>query len=100
MKAVVDDVVIAEADSGDVIEIEGNQYFPPSAIDRSLFEESPTEYRCGWKGDCQYYSIRVDGRWLSDLAWTYPAAPPGAVATVGRDFSGYVAFDKSVRLEP
>jgi len=100
MKAVVDEVVIAEADYGDIVEIEGNEYFPPSAINRSMFEESSTEYHCGWKGDCQYYSVRVNGRLRPDLAWSYPAAPPSAVATVGRDFSGYIAFDRSVRLEP
>ncbi|GAA4901631.1 uncharacterized protein (DUF427 family) [Stackebrandtia albiflava] len=99
MRAILDGTVVAEADDADVIEIEGNSYFPPSATDGDRFEKSPTPYFCPWKGECQYWSIRVGDRLYGDAAWSYPEPMPTALERVGRDFGGYVAFDPSVRVE-
>jgi uncharacterized protein (DUF427 family) len=90
MKAVIDDVVVAEADDADVISIEGNSYFPPSALKRDAFEESPTPYTCPWKGAAQYWNVNGN----KDAAWSYPEIKSSAVDRVGKDFAGYVAFDK------
>ena len=98
MKAVLNDTVIAEAPREDLISIEGNWYFPPSSVRWELLQESPTPYTCPWKGECQYYSVRVNEQDHKDLAWAYPHPYPTAIERVGVDFSGYVAFDRRVEI--
>jgi uncharacterized protein (DUF427 family) len=100
MKAVLEGTVIAEADDGDTILIEGNHYFPATALRRGELVESPTPYTCPWKGVCQYYSLVLDGQTRTDLAWAYPTPYATAIEKVGRDFSGYLAFDPSVQVGP
>ncbi|WP_298863775.1 DUF427 domain-containing protein [uncultured Microbacterium sp.] len=100
MKAVFEGVVIAEADAGDTILIEGNHYFPATALRRGELVESPTPYTCPWKGVCQYYSLVLDGTTHADLVWAYPKPYATAIEKVGRDFSGYLAFDPSVQVGP
>ncbi|MBP1302025.1 DUF427 domain-containing protein [Curtobacterium sp. 1310] len=97
MKAVVGDTVIAEAPQEDLIQIEGNWYFPPS-VAPEFFSESDTQYHCPWKGDTQYYTVTVDGQALPDRAWTYPTPIPSSFDRVGKDYSGYYAFWKEVRV--
>lgn len=91
MQAVLHDRVVAEADKPDLIYIEGNWYFPPSSAKQELFAKSPTPYTCPWKGVCQYWD--VDG--VHDAAWSYPEPLPSGIDRVGKDFSGYYAFDKA-----
>jgi uncharacterized protein (DUF427 family) len=98
MKAVVGDTVIAEAPKEELISIEGNWYFPPSSVKSELLEQSPTPYTCPWKGECQYFTVNVDGQRLQDRAWSYPQPYPTAFDRVGKDFSDYVAFWKEVRV--
>jgi uncharacterized protein (DUF427 family) len=98
MKAVVGDIVIAEASKEELISIEGNWYFPPSSVKTDLLEKSPTPYICPWKGECQYFTVQADGRRLQDRAWSYPTPYPTAFERVGEDFSDYVAFWKDVRV--
>lgn len=99
MKAVLDGVVIAEADREDLVSIEGNWYFPPTAVREGALVESRTPYTCPWKGSAQYWSIRFEGVELTDGAWSYPDLRPGAVEKAGRDFAGFVAFDRKVAVE-
>ena len=94
MKAVIGDIVIAEAAQDDLIKIEGNWYFPPSSVNAEHLEKSPTPYTCPWKGECQYFT--VDG--LQDRAWSYPTPYAGGIERVGKDFSNYVAFWKEVSV--
>jgi len=98
MKAVVGDTVIAEAPEEDLIKIEGNWYFPPASVNRALLTESATPYTCPWKGECQYFTVEVDGQKLQDRAWSYPTPYPTAFDRVGKDFSNYVAFWKEVEV--
>jgi uncharacterized protein (DUF427 family) len=98
MKAIVGDVVLAEAKRDELILIEGNWYFPPASVKREHLMHSPTPYFCAWKGACQYLSVQVGDAVLRDRAWTYPDPYPSAVQRVGRDFSHYVAFWKEVRV--
>jgi uncharacterized protein (DUF427 family) len=98
MKAVLNDTVIAEAPREDLIAIEGNWYFPPASVKPDLLEQSATPYTCPWKGECQYFTVKVDGRRLQDRAWSYPHPYPSAFHRVGKDFSDYVAFWKEVRV--
>lgn len=98
MKAVLGDVVIAEAPREELISIEGNWYFPPSSVHDELLVESPTPYTCPWKGECQYFTVRSDGQELVDRAWSYPHPYASGRERVGKDFSGYVAFWKEIRV--
>ena len=98
MKAVLGDIVIAEAPKEDLISIEGNWYFPPSSVNSEFLTKSPTPYTCPWKGACQYFSVVADGKTLQDRAWSYPTPYPTAFDRVGKDFSDYVAFWKEVKV--
>ena len=98
MKAVIDGVTIAEADSAELVSIEGNWYFPPQSLRSELFEQSATPYTCPWKGAAQYFSVNVNGTNYPDAAWSYPNLLPGAAERVGRDFSGYLAFSPGVTV--
>ena len=97
-QAKLGDQVVAEADEADVIHIEGNVYFPPSAVAADVLRDSPTPYTCPWKGECQYFTVQGGDGWLTDRAWAYPTPYPSAIDRVGRDFSGYVAFWKDVQV--
>lgn len=97
-KAVLGDTVIAEAPQEDLIQIEGNWYFPPSAVNQELLEKSPTPYTCPWKGACQYFSVKDGDKLLQDRAWSYPEVYPSGIERVGKDFSNYVAFWKEVQV--
>jgi len=99
MKAIVNGVVIAEADQDQLVRIEGNWYFPPATVHQEFLVKSPTPYVCPWKGECQYYTVVVDGQSLQDRAFSYDELRPGAVERVGTDFAGYVAFWKEVSVE-
>ena len=94
MKAIVDDEVVADAPKSDLISIEGNYYFPASSISAGVLSDSPTPYTCPWKGVAQYHDISVGGSTHHDAAWSYPDPYPASFDRVGKDYSGYVAFDK------
>ncbi len=94
MKASIDGEVIAEAPESDLISIEGNYYFPPSSLRGDVLSDSPTPYTCPWKGAAQYHHVSVASRTYSDAAWSYPNPYPASFDRVGKDNTGYVAFDK------
>ena len=91
MKAVWNDTVLAESD--DTIEIEGNAYFPPDAIDRARFEESDRHSTCPWKGEASYYDIVAGGERNENAAWYYPEPKDAA-----EEIKGYVAFWNGVTV--
>jgi uncharacterized protein (DUF427 family) len=100
MKAVVGETVVAEAASDAVVRIEGNGSFPPDSVAADTLRDSPTPYTCPWKGRAQYHDVVVGEKALRDGAWSYPDIKESAVTRVGRDFSGFVAFDvRQVRIE-
>jgi uncharacterized protein (DUF427 family) len=93
MKAMINGAVIAEAPAADVISIEGNSYFPAGSLGHEVLAESATPYTCPWKGAAQYWDLRTPEGTIPDGAWSYPDLKASAIERVGRDFSGYVAFD-------
>ena len=100
MKALIGNTVVAEASVESIGVIEGNVYFPPGSVAPGVLRDSPTPYTCPWKGVAQYHDVVVEERVLKDAAWSYPHLTQFAAERVGKDFSGYVAFDASqVRLE-
>lgn len=93
MKAVWNDVVIADSD--DTVVVEGNHYFPAASVQREYLLPSDTKTTCHWKGEASYYSLQVDGCINRDAVWYYPQ--PKAAAAQIRD---RVAFWKGVRVMP
>lgn len=90
--------VIAEAQTEELIKIEGNWYFPPRTLRWEFFEESDHRTVCHWKGEANYYDIVVAGERNAFGAWYYPELKAGAVDRVGKDFTDYVAFWNGVEV--
>ena len=93
MKAVINGTVVAEATDADIISIEGNSYFPPGSLAEGLLVASATPYTCPWKGAAQYWDVDAPQGKIPDGAWSYPQLMDSAIERVGRDFTGYIAFD-------
>ena len=91
MKASWNGHVIAESD--DTVVVEGNHYFPASALNREYVVESNHRSSCPWKGQARYYSLLVDGDLNPDAVWYYP--DPMEAAEMVRD---RVAFWKGVQV--
>jgi uncharacterized protein (DUF427 family) len=91
MKAIWNDVVVAESD--DIVEVEGNAYFPLASLKREFVQASSTHTVCPWKGRASYYSLVVNGKTNADAAWYYPHPSPGAEAVADR-----VAFWRGVKV--
>ncbi|WP_354698225.1 hypothetical protein DSM112329_03891 [Paraconexibacter sp. AEG42_29] len=91
MRAIWNDTVIAESD--ETVVVEGNHYFPSSALKRDLFTETPTTSMCPWKGTASYYTVTVDGKDNADAAWYYPDPKDAA-----KEIKDHVAFWKGVTV--
>ncbi len=91
MKAVWNGVVLAESD--DTVVVEGNHYFPASALNRDYVTFSNHRTTCAWKGQASYYSLLVNGEMNPDAVWYYPDPKPDAKAVRDR-----VAFWKDVKV--
>ena len=85
-------VVVAESD--DIVEVEGNAYFPAGSIKSEYFSKTDTSSVCPWKGTASYYTLTVDGESNPDAAWFYPQ-PKDAAENI-RD---HVAFWRGVTVE-
>lgn len=81
------------AESNATIIVEGNHYFPPTAINRQYFTENNTHTVCHWKGVASYYDVVVDGKVNSGAAWYY-LEPKEAAGQI----KDYVAFWRGVQV--
>ena len=93
MKASWNGAVIAQSD--DTVMVEGNHYFPESALNRNFLTFSNHKSSCPWKGQASYYSLLVNGSMNQDAVWYYADPKPEAESIRGR-----VAFWKGVQIEP
>lgn len=91
MRAIWQDTVLAESD--DTIVVEGNHYFPATALRREYFRDSDRHSVCPWKGTASYYDVAVGDRLNPAAAWYYPEPKDAARAIAGR-----VAFWKGVQV--
>ena len=81
------------AESEQTVEVEGNQYFPLSSVNRDYFQESDTHTTCHWKGEASYYNVVVNGETNANAAWYYPN-PKEAAGHI----KDHVAFWKGVEV--
>ncbi len=83
--------VIAQSD--DIVEVEGNKYFPRSSVDPAVLVDSETTSYCGWKGKANYLSLSVGGETNPDAVWYYDAPFDAA-----KEIKDRVAFWKGVTI--
>ncbi len=91
MKAIWNGVIIAQ--SNETVNVEGNQYFPPSSVNMKYLSNSELNTVCPWKGTASYYNINIEGNMNKDAAWYYPE--PSNLAEGIKD---YIAFWKGVEI--
>ena len=90
-KASWNGVTLAESDKFETVE--GNIYFPASAINKEYFSDSDKHTHCPWKGDANYYHITVNDEVNKDAAWYYPQTKEAA-----KNIEGYIAFWPGVEV--
>jgi uncharacterized protein (DUF427 family) len=56
-------------------------YIPSRDIDMTLLDRTDHHTYCPYKGECSYYSVRLDAERAVNAAWTYEA-PYAAVAAI------------------
>ncbi len=81
------------AESNDTVVVEGNHYFPASALRPDVIVASAHHTTCPWKGVAHYYSLAVQGQENRDAVWYYPTPKAEAAHIAGR-----VAFWKGVQV--
>ena len=91
MKAVWKGHTVAESD--DTVVVEGNHYFPESALRREYTTFSNHKTMCPWKGEASYLSLLVDGEMNENAVWYYPSPSDAA-----KQIEGRVAFWKGVQV--
>ena len=83
MKAILQDLVIAESD--DVVECGGYQYFPSASVRLDWLEKAPkTESDRACPHGVQFYEVVVDGKRHVRAAWSYEAPQPKMRQVAGR----------------
>lgn len=91
MKAMWNDMVVAESD--DTVVVEGNHYFPRTSLREDVLRTSGTHSTCPWKGEASYYTLSSGGAESKDAVWFYPEPKAGAEQVADR-----VAFWKDVQV--
>lgn len=92
MRAVWNGEVLAE--STDLVQLEGNIYFPRSSLKEEFFSSSTHHSICPWKGRANYLDVVVDGERNENAAWYYPKPSP-----LARKIKDRVAFWHGVVVE-
>jgi uncharacterized protein (DUF427 family) len=107
LRVVVRDVVVARTTRGlRVVETAGAPvyYFPPDDVRLDLLEPGRPGSVCEWKGIARYWRLRIGGKVVPDIGWSYPDPPDryGALAGWLAFYAGKVdeAWVGEVRAEP
>lgn len=83
MKATLNDHVIAESD--DIVESGGYQYFPQSSVHSEWLEKAAkTESDHACPHGVQFYDVVIDGARHPRSAWSYEAPRPAMQQVGGR----------------
>lgn len=90
-KAIWNGATLVESD--DVEIVEGNVYFPASAVNMAFMSDSDHRTSCWWKGTASYYDVIVDGETNPAACWYYPEPKPRAAKIQDR-----VAFWRGVEV--
>lgn len=71
-----DEFIAHSGDPEKLIQLEGNWYFHPDEVDRSVLETSDRTYTCPCKGVCFWVDIKTKHGYINDIAWVYPEPFP------------------------
>jgi len=82
------------AASDDVVNVEGNAYFPLDSVPAGVLQPSSTTSICLWKGLAHYYDVHVGEQVIPDGAWTYRHPLP-----LARRIKGRVAFWNGIEVD-
>ena len=83
MKAIVDGQVVAQSD--DIVECKGYQYFPPTSVRLDWLEKAAkTADDRACPHGVQFYDVVVDGIRHRRAAWSYEAPRPEMSEVAGR----------------
>ena len=82
------------ASSEDVVNVEGNAYFPLDIVPEGVLQLSSTTSVCPWKGVASYYDVHVGEQVITDGAWTYRHPLP-----LARRVKGRVAFWNGIEVD-
>ena len=83
MKATLKGRVIAESD--DIVDCDGYQYFPGAAVRKELLAKAPkTDSDRACPHGVQFYDVIIDGGRHERAAWAYEAPKPKMAQTAGR----------------
>ncbi len=75
MRATVDGYIVAQ--SNDIIECQGYQYFPRAAVRMDWLEKTEkTESDRACPHGVQFYDVVIDGKRHARAAWSYEAPQP------------------------
>jgi uncharacterized protein (DUF427 family) len=91
MQAIWNQTIVAESDN--TVLLEGNHYFPLSALKPEFISPSNHKTMCPWKGQASYLSLLVNGELNNDAVWYYADPKPQA-----EEIRGRVAFWKGVKV--
>lgn len=91
MRAIWKNTVLAESEQ--IIELDGNFYFPPNSLRWEYFKPSLRHSKCPSKGEASYYSVQIGNFENKDAAWTYAQTREQA-----KQIEGYIAFWKGVQV--
>lgn len=92
MRATWNGLTLAESDRA--VEVEGQFYFPPEAVDERYLRPSAARKVRTKHGQVNYYTIEAEGNTNPNAAWSY-----AAMRGDSRNIEGYVAFWKGVAVE-
>jgi uncharacterized protein (DUF427 family) len=81
------------ARSDDTVVVEGNHYFPLSAVTDGVLQPSGTHTTCPWKGEASYYDVVIGDDRNPDAAWYYPSPKDAA-----KEITDRVAFWKGIEV--
>ncbi|MEM1330883.1 MAG: DUF427 domain-containing protein [Planctomycetota bacterium] len=91
-RAMFNGEVIAESD--DIVEVEGNLYFPADSLNTGFVQESDLKTACPWKGEASYLDVVVGDKRVENGAWYYPETKEAA-----NNIKGRYAFWNGVQVE-
>lgn len=66
--------VLAAGAAPEVVELEGNLYFPPDLVNGDALVVTDATYTCPYKGTCNWVDIRGGE---ARVGWVYPDPKPG-----------------------
>jgi uncharacterized protein (DUF427 family) len=82
----IDGTVLAESDHAHVLFETGlpaRWYIPKVDVHMELFEPTDTTSQCPYKGQAEYWSVRVGDRTIPDFAWSYRTPLPESQKVAG-----------------